>query len=187
MQIDGWNRFHWLNDRDLWDDYLALAQDRLAALAREYLRRAREHTPGAVCALALPETSGHYDDSWYYRGWIEGFGTADLPALVCSQQTYGAPFSPTMAIDPGRRLRERGLHLLFVPGLATIWHTPEQLARRTAQNLAHTPGTWYYHGNYWFGEHLAEDIYEPRTPGVEGGFAVPHYIEALRAVGVPGG
>ncbi|MGI5817583.1 MAG: YncE family protein, partial [Armatimonadota bacterium] len=182
LQIDGWNRYHWLNDRDLREAYAAYQQERFAALTREYLLRARAHQPELAVALALPETSSHYDESWYYRAWIDGLGTAERPVIVCSQQAYGAPFSPTMSIDPGRRFAEHGLHLLFVPGLATIWHTPEQLARRTADNLRYTPGTWYYHGNYWFGEHLDENIYQPRTPGVEGSFPLSAYIEALGEV-----
>ncbi|MGM0493826.1 MAG: hypothetical protein ACQER1_12865 [Armatimonadota bacterium] len=189
MEIDGWNRHHWLRDRGLWDAYVDHQRVRFAALAREYLLKAREHQPALVPVLALPETSGHYDESWYYRAWIEGLGSAEQPVIVCSQQTYAAPFAPTMSIDPGRRLKEDGLHLLFVPGLATIWHTPEQLARRTADNLRYTPGTWYYHGNYWFGEHLEESIYQPRTPGVAGSFALSEYIEALSEVSwdTPGG
>ncbi|MFP4249195.1 MAG: hypothetical protein ACLFU7_06020 [Armatimonadota bacterium] len=189
MEIDGWNRHHWLRDRGLWDAYVDHQRARFAALAREYLLKAREHQPTLVPVLALPETSGHYDQSWYYRAWIEGLGSAEQPVIVCSQQAYAAPFAPTISIDPGRRLREDGLHLLFVPGLATIWHTPEQLARRTADNLRYTPGTWYYHGNYWFGEHLEEDIYQPRTPGVEGSHALAEYIEALSEVSwdAPGG
>ena len=182
LEIDGWNRYHWLNDRALLDAYATEQQERFAALVREYLLKAREHSSALVPVLALPETSGHYDESWYYRAWIDGLGTAERPVIVCSQQSYAAPFSPTMAIDPGRRFAEHGLHLLFVPGLATIWHTPEQLARRTADNLRHTPGTWYYHGNYWFGEHLGESIYQPRTPGVEGHFELSEYIEALGTV-----
>ena len=186
MEIDGWNRVHRLHDRDLWDAYLEHQQHRFAALVRGYLQRARAHQPGLVAALALPESSSHYDESWYYRAWIEGLGTAEQPVIVCSQQSYGAPFSPTMSIHPGRRLAEHGLHLIFVPGLAILWHTPDQLARRTADNLRYTPGTWYYDGNYWFGEHAERNFYRPLTPGVEGTHTFGAYVDALGAVGVAG-
>lgn len=183
--MDGWNRFHWLHSRDLWQAFLDFQQERFTALARTYLHKAHAHQPALITALALPEMSNHYEESWYYRAWIDGLGTPAQPVLVCSQQTYGTPFSPVMAIKPGQRLSALGLHLLFIPGLATIWHTPDELARRTADNLHHTPGTWYYHGNHWHDEHLQKNHYTPLIPGVERRFTVPQYVEALGEIEAP--
>ncbi len=110
---------------------------------------------------------------------MRGLGSVDHPALVCSQQAYPAPFAPTISIYPGERFREQGCHLIYVPGLATIWHTPAQLGRRIRSVWPRTPGVWFYVLDRWYDRNLDKNHYEPKTSFDKREYTVRKYIEAM--------
>ena len=69
--------------------------------------------------------------------------------LVASQQTYGAPFTPALAIRPPQRMKAAGQHVIYLPGVATLWHTPAQLVERATAHHRASAGVFFYEGHSW--------------------------------------
>lgn len=174
-------RYRALTQAQRWEDYKTWLQSEVAALARESLEKARAIAPNFTAHLCLPETSARYEEVWFYNAFIDGFGSAQHPTLVLSQQTYGAAFTPSMAVYPGQHMAQRGQHAIFVPGLGTLWYSPDQVAHHAPERHRATAGTWYYEGHSW--ERGPEtNYYRPLHRQTGGPFTVQQYIEALSGV-----
>ena len=175
-------RYRWLAQQGLWSEYVECQRRRMAALIRETLDEVRSIQPKLVAALALPETTRFYPDHWLYNAWIDGLGTAEMPVIVASEQTYAAPFSPPMAIRPGEVMQAAGQHVIYVPGVATIWLSPAQVAQRTRDLLTYTPGVWYYTGSNWTRSRMLSNHFVPYAARDEREYRLIEYVEALSSV-----
>ncbi len=174
-------RRRWLHSHELWNAYHDSQVASMGEVGQKFLAEARRINPELSVHLALPETGTHYDESWWYRGFIAATQSEDMPVVIQSQQTYAAPYNPVMDYLLEQRLKEQGQHTIVVPGLALLWLSPEQVTRRYETKNYQSPGVFVYRTDNWHGQHLEANHFRARLPGDDREYRRGEYIDALEA------
>ncbi|MFA9478230.1 hypothetical protein ACERK3_07965 [Phycisphaerales bacterium AB-hyl4] len=174
-------RRRWLYSEGLWGVYHDSQVASLGEVGQKFLAEAREINPELSTHLALPEAGIHYEENWWYRGFIAAMQSEDMPVVIQSQQTYGTPYNPVMDYLLEQRLKEQGKHTIVVPGLALLWLSPEQVTRRYEKKNHQSPGVFVYRTDNWYGRSLDENHFRPRLPNDDREYLRREYVDALEA------
>ena len=135
--VDREDRYQWLADNGLLDDYFAIAAQRVADIARRFRREIDAINPDFQLGL-LP-----YEANWFYDGWISGLASERTPVLVCSEEEYASGLVST-AFARTARLKKMGVNFRYLPGLLIGNFSPKQLGIQARRCLEATNGYWLF-------------------------------------------
>ena len=131
------DRYQWLADNGLLEDYFAIAAQQVADIARRFRREIDAINPDFQLGL-LP-----YEANWFYDGWIRGLVSERAPVLVCSEEEYASGLTTT-AFARTARLEKMGINFRYVPGLLIGNFSPKQLGIQARRCLEATNGYWLF-------------------------------------------
>jgi len=136
-QVSREDRYQWLADNRLLEDYFATAKRQVADVARRFRREIDAINPDFQLGL-LP-----YEANWFYDGWVSGLASERAPVLVCSEEEYASGLTST-ALARMARWKKMGADVRYVPGLLIGNFSPKQLGIQARRCLEATNGYWLF-------------------------------------------
>lgn len=134
---DEGQRHDWLEEKDLLDDYYEYLRKETRSVATKVRARIEAVNPGMLLGFLL------YDHNWYYRGLVEGLGTAEMPVIVFDESTYGQGWGPV-----GKQMVQyfpsMGYNAFYLPGLWLAFLSPERIESEAYYCGANSDGYWIF-------------------------------------------
>ncbi len=125
-------RLAWLVDNGLLGFVYASLEQVVAKRAAAIREAAHAIAPGFTLAFYMPV----FNDSWFYRGLMRGFGTAEQPAIVLSYDAATARLRDSLARD--------GIHIRHLGGLLGVLYQPLQFEDALVGAAARSDGYWLF-------------------------------------------
>ena len=174
MQAPRAERYEWLKDNGLLDDYFDIQEELVAGLGRRFRQEIDKINPKLVLGF-LP-----YEANWHSHGWARGLSSPGRPVLICSEAEYSPGFTPR-TLSRIANLRARKIPCRYWPGLMIGAFSPKQLAYQARRCLQAADGYWMF---------TTYSLWQPRPERLRGAYLIKasrdQYWAALKRANEPG-
>lgn len=130
-------RRDWLEEKDLLDDYYDYLRKETRSVAAKVRARIEAVKPEMLLGFLL------YDHNWYYRGLVEGLGTAEMPVMVLDESTYTQGWGP-LGMQMVQYFPSMGYNAFYLPGLWLAFLSPERIESEAYHCGANSDGYWIF-------------------------------------------
>jgi len=130
-------RYDWLEEKDLLDDYYDYLRKETRSVAAKVRARIEAVKPEMLLGFLL------YDHNWYYRGLVEGLGTAEMPVMVFDESTYTQGWGP-LGMQMVQYFPSMDYNAFYLPGLWLAFLSPERIESEAYYCGANSDGYWIF-------------------------------------------
>ena len=129
-------RFDFLAEHDLLDDYYRFLEARIEEIARNVRTQIHAEAPDLLIGFL------QYLDNWFYRGFVRGLGTPEMPVIAFTENTYhGYGYNADYEYN---YFRDNGQHALYVPGFWPRTIHPDSLGPQVYAAGVEADGYWFF-------------------------------------------
>ncbi|GAK51906.1 hypothetical protein U14_03152 [Candidatus Moduliflexus flocculans] len=129
-------RKQFLEEHQLWPQYLNIQEQRLQAIAAQIERRIHGINPALTLGIMA------YVDSWFYRGLIRGLGTSAQPVNVFSETFYIRGWSSDVLAEQATIKQDSVA--TYLPGLWQGRFFSDDLPAQASELAHQADGYWFF-------------------------------------------
>ena len=131
-------RVSWLQQQELQESYESWKKEQAEALARSTEQAVHAINPDLIMGGLMLDGR-----TWYEDAWARGFGTAQMPVIAFSENTYGTGATAYLGrVVP--YFEQIGAHALLCPGLWIHQFPPEDIAAQLFYMAQDSIGYWVF-------------------------------------------
>ncbi len=132
------DRAAWLQQQGLQAGFNEWKARRAEALARATEQAIHQINPDLVIGVFMLD-----GNNWYYNAWARGFGTAGMPVLAMSENTYSTGATRYLGWTR-ERLKQLGAHVVLAPGMWLRQFPVENIAGHLFYMAQESAGYWVF-------------------------------------------
>lgn len=136
LQVAPEKRLDYLAEQGLLQEYYRYLEGVIEPIARDIEKEIHQEAPDLLIGFL------QYLDNWFYRGFIRGLGTARMPVIAFSENTYyGYNYDADYEYD---HFKQNNQHALYVPGFWPRTIHPKSLGPQIYAAGVESDGYWLF-------------------------------------------